>query len=64
VLELSMATPRRDQEPAVVVEEAQQVTHFHSPTLELAPSLANAEILRESLDCRLTVELSGAHAGA
>jgi hypothetical protein len=41
VLELSMATPRRDQEPPIVVEEAQQVTHFHSPTLELAPSLAN-----------------------
>jgi hypothetical protein len=41
VLELTMTTSRRDQEPPIVVEWAQQFTHFHPPTLEFATPSAN-----------------------
>ena len=62
VLELTVTPARRDQEPAVVVQKTQQLTHFHPPTLRLARASVNVRNRRESLDCRLTVELSGAYA--
>ena len=39
-------------------KESQQLMHFHPPTLRLACSSVNVRIRRESLDCRLTVELN------
>lgn len=44
VLELTVTAPRRYQEPSVVVQQAQQFTDFHPPTLELAASSANVSI--------------------
>ncbi len=47
---LTMTATSCDQVPPVVVQETQQLTHFHPPTLELAPSFENVQILRESGD--------------
>jgi hypothetical protein len=39
MLELTMATPNCDKEPPVIMQQTEQGTHFHPPTLPLAPSL-------------------------
>jgi len=43
VLELTVATACCDKEPTVVAQAAQQLTHFHPPTLALAPSITSFE---------------------
>lgn len=39
MLELTMATANCDKEPPIIVQQAEQGTHFHPPTLPLAPFL-------------------------
>lgn len=39
MLELTMATANCDKEPPIIMQQTEQGTHFHPPTLPLAPFL-------------------------
>ena len=39
MLELTMATANCDKEPPVIMQQTEQGSHFHPPTLTLAPFL-------------------------
>jgi hypothetical protein len=43
MLELSMATANCDKEPPIIMQQTEQGTHFHPPTLALAPSLQRSK---------------------
>jgi len=45
VLELTMATANCNKEPPIIMQQTEQGTHFHPPTLPLAPSLQRSKAL-------------------
>jgi hypothetical protein len=63
VLKLAVATLGADVMPAVPLQHSNQIPHLHVPTLPLAPRPATRESYVIRSKRRLTVELSGAHAG-
>lgn len=59
VLELAVAPSSRDQEPAGVVKQAEQITHFRPPTLDWRHSPETFERNSKRQVGRLTIRFSG-----
>jgi len=48
--ELAVAPSGRNQEPAVIVKQAEQITHSHPPTLGSGAFSGNVSMHRKSTD--------------